>query len=141
MIIIGDLLHNIGVDLEGRQMSRIPTDEEFALAKRLMKERYRGLEQVSEHLKSYFIGRSPIHNVYVFCEGVAKFRVYIFFKADKDVLICKNNGTIQEMTDFIYKELDQAGRGSRNEVKVEFEFDSDENVTANYEGNYFLRLR
>jgi hypothetical protein len=106
-----------------------------------MEERYRGLEQISEHLKTCFRDRCPIHNVYVFCEAVARFRVYVFFKEDIDVTICRNSGVTKEIEEVIYKDLELAGRGSRAEVKVEFEFDSNENVTRNFGGDYFLRLR
>ena len=44
------------------------------------------------------------------------------------------------MMDFVYAALERAGRGKRPDISVAFEFDSDENVTANFEGDYFLRF-
>jgi len=41
----------------------------------------------------------------------------------------------------VYELLARFGRGKREELLVEFEFDSRENVDRNFEGSYFLRLR
>ena len=73
--------------------------------------------------------------------GTEGFRAYMFFEKDKDIKACKNNGIIRDLIDFVYDALERAGRGRRQDVTVGFEFDSDENVEANYEGDYLLRLR
>jgi hypothetical protein len=52
------------------------------------------------------------------------------------------SGVTQEIEDFVYAELERAGRGGKGDIRVAFEFDSDENVNASFEGDYFnCRLR
>ncbi len=41
----------------------------------------------------------------------------------------------------VFSELEEFGRGGRNKIHVEFEFDSYENVERNYDGDYYSRLR
>ncbi|HZZ70955.1 MAG TPA: hypothetical protein VFE24_01805 [Pirellulales bacterium] len=69
------------------------------------------------------------------------FRTYVFFEKDEDIKACQGNGVIRDMIGFVYDELERAGRGKRGEITVGFEFDSDENVAAKFEGDYLLRLR
>ena len=67
--------------------------------------------------------------------------MYVFYKKDNDIQVCRDNGVSQKVEDFVYVELEKHGRGKKENIKASFEFDSDENVAANYEGDYFLRLR
>jgi hypothetical protein len=121
--------------------TNIPTDEEFARADRLDQERSRNLDNVCEAVKQHFMGVCPLHNVYILWQQDVDFRAYVFFEKDKDIKACKDSGVIRDMIDFVYDELERAGRGKRGAITVGFEFDSDENVVANYEGDYLLRLR
>lgn len=73
--------------------------------------------------------------------GKPFFEVYIFFKTNNDIYTCKNNGALSLIKNSVYKELERAGRGKREELDVRFTIDSTENVKANYEGKYSLRLR
>jgi hypothetical protein len=52
-----------------------------------------------------------------------------------------DSGVTDDIGDFIYAELERVGRGTRGEITVAFEFDSDENVQEHFEGDYLLRLR
>lgn len=122
-------------------MNRVPSDEDFARADRLMAERDRNLDVVSTNVKKRFNNICPLHNFYILWQRDVDFRAYVFFKEDKDIEECKVKGVFNEITDFVYAELERAGRGKRGEIEVAFEIDSDENVTANFEGDYFLRLR
>ena len=121
-------------------MTNIPSDEEFARAHELDDEDWRGLNAVSERVEAAFKNRCPLHYFYLMPQREG-FRAYVFFQRNKDVEECASNGTTQAIIDFVYEELERAGRGRRDEIEVAFEFDSDENVKANYEGDYFLRLR
>ena len=73
--------------------------------------------------------------------GKPFFEVYIFFKTNNDIDTCKNNGALGLIQNCVYKELERVGRGKRKELNVRFIIDSTENVKANYEGRYSLRLR
>lgn len=121
--------------------SSIPTEEDFARASRLARERSRNLDKVSEAVGRRFMSIAPLYNVYILNQRDVDFRAYVFFNKDKDINACKSSGVIRDLIDFVYDELERAGRGKRGEITVGFEFDSHENVLANYEGDYLLRLR
>ena len=121
-------------------MNRIPSDEEFARAKQLMREDFRNLDEVSRRVKQHFRKQCPIHNVYILPQRDVNFRAYVFFEKDSDIELCKKSRMTDSIQDVVYSELERAGRGRKGEVTVAFEFDSDENVTAHYEGDYYLRL-
>jgi len=122
-------------------MSKIPSDEDFARADRLDRERGRNLDLVSASIMRHFKGRCPLHLVSTLPQIGVNFRVYVFFNETKDIAACKANGIVQDLIDFAYAELERVGRGKRTEITVDFEFDSDENVTKQCGGDYFLRLR
>ncbi len=122
-------------------MNSIPSDEDFARADRLMEERSRNLDKISESVKQRFTLICALHNCYILSQRDVDFRAYVFFEEDKDIKACENSGICQEIEDLVYAELERVGRGKKGDITVAFEFDSDENVTANFEGDYFLRLR
>jgi len=119
----------------------IPTAEDFERASRLMKERARNLDKVREAVFIRFKAICPLHEFYILDQRDVDFRAYVFFEEEKDIEACESSGISEQIVDCVYAELERAGRGSRADIKVAFEFDSDENVVAHYEGNYFLRLR
>lgn len=122
-------------------MSSIPTDADFKRAKKLMRERSRNLESVREEVLRRFRGRAPLHNVYVLAQRDVDFRAYIFFRTEHDVAKCRRSGVTERIKEAIIEELHRVGRGGKTGISVDFEVDSDENVRANFEGDYFLRLR
>ncbi len=121
-------------------MDNIPSEEDFARAKRLARERFRYLSDVSTSVRDRFKEISPLHNIYVLPQIDVDFRAYVFFKKDKDIEDCKRKGIIQELTNFLFEELERFGRGKKGDITVDVEVDSDENVKNNFEGNYYLRL-
>ena len=122
-------------------MSSIPSDEDFARADRLDAERSRNLDKVSENVKRHYREICPLHDVYLFPER-GNFRACIFFEKDRDLESCVHDGITQEIEDFVYAELERAGRGRKEEIRVAFEFDSDERIDAEFEGDYYnCRLR
>lgn len=127
--------------MEGNTMSSIPSDEDFARAKRKMAERDRNLDQVCANVKRRFENECPLYNVYVLWQRDVDFRAYVFFDEDKDIDVCKRNGIVDKIENCVYDELAIAGRGKRDEIVVAFEYDSDENVVRNFGGDYLLRLK
>ena len=124
-----------------KKENNIPSEEDFARAKKFMEERYRNLESVENAVRTQFSPRCPLHNVYLLAQEDVDFRMYVFFKMDKDIEECREKGILSELEDFVYDELEKVGRGKKNEITVAFEYDSDENVAANYGDDYYLRLR
>ncbi len=104
-----------------------------------MSEASRNLEEVRESVLGRFRGRSPLHEFFILDQGDVDFRAYVFLEKNEDVAACRTSGVDREIIDFVYVELERLGRGARNEIKVAFEFDSDENVAANFNGDYYLR--
>jgi hypothetical protein len=124
-------------------VNKIPTDEDYARAKALMRERDRGMNSASENSLRYFKKICPKdrYNLHMIAEDDYKLRTYVFYKKSEDLQIYLDNGVSQQIIEFVYAELERQKRGKRDEIEVELEFDSHENVAANYDGNYFLRLR
>jgi hypothetical protein len=127
--------------LEGGEMSSIPSDEDFARADRMMEESFRNLDTVEKNVILRFKEVCPLHDFTLLPHDENSFEAYVFFEREKDIEECKQSGVSQAIVDFVYEELERAGRGSKSEIDVQFEFDSHENVLENYEGDYFLRLR
>ena len=121
--------------------SNIPSEEDFARAKKFMADRYRSLDAVENAVKLRFVPCCPLHNVYLLAQEDVDFRAYVFFKKETDVLACKADGTTTAIETAFYDELARCGRGKRGEIVVAFEWDSDENVEKNYDGDYLSRLR
>lgn len=122
-------------------MNKIPSDEDFARASKYMDEQSRNLDKVRNKVIQNFKNICPLHDFYLLDQIDVDFRAYVFFEKEKDIQEFKNNGIIKNIIDFVYSELELADRGKREEITVAFEFDSDENVTANFGGDYFIRLR
>lgn len=122
-------------------MSKIPSDEELDRASQMMEQQFHNLDVVERNVTEHFKTKCPLHIFYILPQGEDRFRAYVFFVKDKDIEECKKSGIVETMKDFVFEELGHAGRGKRDEITVAFELDSDENVTANYEGDYYLRLR
>lgn len=123
-------------------MNNIPSDEDFARAKGRMRERDMNMSHVNQALREFFnvICPNGAHDAQVIAEGDFEFRAYIFFKKSEDVEACEENGTSAQIRQFVSDELGRQGRGDGKIITVAFEFDSDENVQRNFEGDYFLRM-
>jgi hypothetical protein len=56
-------------------------------------------------------------------------------------LEAEKSGLASKIKEAVYEEMEKVGRGPREAIRIDFEFDSHENVVRDYEGDYFLRLR
>lgn len=127
--------------VESGPMTKIPSEADFKRARMRARERSRGLDTACEQVKQRFQARCPLHNVYILPQRDVTFRAYVFYRRDTDIAECERSGVTQEIQDSVYAEIERVGRGHRDKITIDFEFDSDENVSANFEGDYFLRLR
>jgi hypothetical protein len=99
----------------GEKMTNIPSDEDFARAERLDKERSRNLNLVVENTKRHFMRVYPLHNIYLMPQQAPiDIRAYIFFKRDRDLDACRHNGATVKLEAFIRDELIRT-RGTRQE--------------------------
>lgn len=67
--------------------------------------------------------------------------VYIFYEKDTDIEQYLISGQSSEIQQVFIKELNKLNYFNTFSKKIEFVFDSNENVINNYQGSYFLRLR
>jgi hypothetical protein len=132
--------------LEGGEVNEntnnsIPSKEDFARAKKLMRDKFRNLNVVQENVSRHFKDQFPLHDfVLLPGEGLHGFQAYVFFEKDDDIEACKRSGLARQIEDYLYTELERAGRGHRTENSIRFEFDSHEHVVAKWGGDYYLRL-
>jgi hypothetical protein len=122
-------------------MSNIPSDKDFARAKRLAMERAKNIGAINEAVMKQFHGSSPLHYFILMPQRDNEFWAGVFYEKESDISVCETNGLTRVIQDFVYSELERQGRGGKDEVNVVFEIDSDEHVNAKYGGDYFLRLR
>lgn len=121
--------------------NNIPTDEDFKRAEAADAERNRGLSDVSSHILRCF-GGNDVHQVFMFYSPrIEAFGAFVFFRTNKQIEAAKKSGLCEQIKQAVIEELERVGRGTRDTMKVDFEFDSHENVEANFEGDYYLRLR
>jgi len=137
----------ITVDLEFDYLNRprnpVPFDHEarWARAKAAIAEQNEHLDEVTTLFNERFAHCTPLDHFAISGAGDHRFGAAIFFRKHDDIVEAERNGLDREMMECIYGLLTKFGRGEREELDVEFEFDSRENVDRNFEGSYFLRLR
>lgn len=121
--------------------NKIPTEEEFARAKAAMRDNDRGLSNVRDQIKKRF-KKDGVYEFFTFYSPKTNtFYHYIFYRWDRQIEAAEKSGLASQIKDAVYEELERVGRGSPDAIKVNFEFDSHENVERNYEADYSLRLR
>ncbi len=91
------------------------------------------LEKVKKSLLQRYAGIFKIWCISCFGQSAT---IFIFYKTAKE-LECVDK---TEMTDHINAFLQKTGYFDRFGEQVFVEFDSDENVKKNYEGNYYYRI-
>ena len=119
----------------------IPSEEDFKRANAADEFRHRGLSQVSEQILNRFKS-SDVYEAFMFYSPAKDiFGAYVFYRWDRQIEEAERSGLACQIKEAVYEELENVGRGNRSMIKVEFEFDSHENVERNYKGDYFDRLR
>lgn len=121
--------------------NNIPNPEDFARARAAMKENDRGLDEVRERICHRF-REAGLHEAFVlFSPKKNLFVAYLFYQRNEQVEAAEKSGLSLGIKQAVIEELENVGRGNRDALKVDFEFDSHENVEASFEGDYYLRLR
>jgi hypothetical protein len=106
-----------------------------------MRERDHGLSEVRSRVVDLFKDEG-LHEAFVFYSPANElFVVYLFYRLNDEIPAAEKSGLSAKIKQMVIEELERVGRGNRDTIKVEFEFDSHENVEANFEGDYYLRLR
>ena len=130
-------------DHQNKPPNPIPFDNEerWERAKAAHEENNRRLDELTLLFNERFRHSAPLDYFAISGVGDHRFGARIFFRRHDDIAEAERCGLDVEMMDFVYELLVKFGHGSREDLDVEFEFDSRENVDRNFEGSYFLRLR
>jgi len=105
-----------------------------------MRRNDRGLGDVRERVLERF-RELGVHEAFVFYSpGKDTFVVYVFYEVERQIAEAQRSGLEARIMDAVYEELEDVGRGRRDSLRVDFEFDSHESVERSYEGDYFLRI-
>lgn len=118
----------------------IPTEDDFERASAALKKRSRGLSDIRENIIARFKGGGFLHEFFILDCAESAFRVFVFYKFDIQIDEAEKAGISEQIKNAVFEELELAGRGSRGEIEVYFEFDSHEGVQRTCGGNYYNRL-
>jgi hypothetical protein len=121
--------------------NNIPSKEDFLRAKAAREKDYHGLSQVREKVLTRFRRKGVHEFMLLYSRKTDTFGAYIFYERESQIGEAVETGLAAEIERVVYEELENAGRGSRESIIANFEFDSHENVLRNYEGDYYSRLR
>ena len=121
--------------------NNIPSREDFLRAKAAMKKDDHGLSEVRETVIAQFKSKGLHEFMVLYSRKTDAFGAYVFYEMDSQISEANETGLAKEIELLVFGELERVGRGSKNVIKVNFEFDSHENVVRNYEGDYYNRLR
>ncbi len=100
-----------------------------------------GLDQVVDRFKGKYSSCGAFNNFAILPQLDVDFRAYVFLNTNSEITNAESIGLLDEMKDYVFELLEQAGRGLRSEISISFEIDSFENIQENYEGNYSFRLQ
>lgn len=99
-----------------------------------------------EKAKSVLISWAKDNNVNIFAVHFIpmfdlSLEVYVFYDNDLEIEKYLNNGISNEVKKVFINELNNLRYFEDFNEKIEFIFDSNENVVKSYQGSYFFRLR
>lgn len=121
--------------------NNIPSKEDFLRAKEARKKDDHGLSEVREQILNRFKSKGVHEFMVLYSRKTDSFGAYIFYEMDSQIGEAIETGLAKELEEAVYEGLANVGRCTRDSTKVNFEFDSHENVVRNYEGDYYSRLR
>lgn len=128
-------------EMAEKRKNRMPSKKDFERADAADAFRNRGLREVHDQTLNRF-KNDKLYEIFLFYSpAIDTFGVYVFYEFERHIKEAEESGLASRIQDAVIEELEKVGRGKRGELKVNFEFDSNENVEKNYEGDYYLRLR
>lgn len=120
-------------------MSDTPHDHERFRQKLPLSERLKGMDAIGAIVADRF-RKSSVKDVFILPQRDVDYRAYVFFEGDEDVARAKQADILHQIIESIYSELCKAGRGSRNNIELDVEFDSRERVGRDFGGDYYARM-
>ena len=104
-----------------REPRWLPSDEDFAGASAAMAERMRGLDIVSKNVLRRFHQVCPnSYGFYVLWQDEPTFRAYFFTEGRGAVDEFASSDHYNDLKQLVYDELAAAGRGSCDDITIEF---------------------
>ncbi len=100
------------------------------------------LKVAENRIKEWILNKNYImHEITGYWSGFnKKLGIYFFFKTNEDLKLAEKNNFIIEIRNK-YEEILITLEIYKLIAKIDYEFDSDENVQKHYDGSYFYRLR
>lgn len=117
------------------------TDENLKKAEEYSRSVNLNMGKVNQEIVNSLKKVVEIHSFYLVPEKIDEFRAYTFFKRQEMVRESVGTNLEKKIISCVYKTLEKYGRGCRDQIKVHFEWDSDENIQLNHDGNYYNRMR
>jgi len=118
----------------------IPSKDDFSRAKAAMRKNDQGLSQVRDEILAQF-GNKGLHEFFIFYSlKSSEFGAYVFYCKNHDIEDAKKSGLSEDIKFSVLNELKKIRLFSMDTIKINFEFDSNENVEKNYIANYYNRL-
>lgn len=114
--------------------------ERLLHASRLLEHRARGLDEISETLAERYKERS-VRRIWLTDSSENAFAATVFYESDNDIKEAATSGLSSEIVNALYEQLEEKGRGTRNQIALDVDFDSHESVMLEYNGNYLLRFK
>lgn len=127
--------------LEHLRLMSIPSEEDFALARAKMAQRDKHWNEISLSARTELQQFVSLHHFAIFPRERCQYHAIAFLLANADVADATARG-FEQVARKIITEIVVSFRGEEcPECQVSIEFDSWENVTRNFGGSYFDRLR
>ena len=119
--------------------SSIPTQGDFDRAKAAMAFRDRHWDDISTAARKKLSGAFDLHEFAIFPND-CDFEAILFLRTDEDVKQALGSAGEAKARQILIDAI-RPFRAECAEIKIRVDFDSHENVTANFQGSYFYRLR
>ena len=94
--------------------NNVPSDEDFARARALMRQRDSGLSEVRATILHRFSPVGLYEAFVLYSPGSDRFVTYLFFKDQPSLEAARSAGTIELIKDVVLDELVHVGRGQRD---------------------------
>ncbi len=119
----------------------IPTDEDFARAKRRMAAVDANWDEMAAVALQELRKVTDLHHFALFPRNICSFAGVLFFNTEQSLAEAKAGGLDVIARSCIQSAVDKFRAGECAEYDIHVEMDSYENVKRNYGGSYFNRLR
>lgn len=105
-----------------------------------MQKNDQGLSEVRDNILARFRNVGLHEFILLHSPKTNSFGAYVFYRSDEQISDAESSGLSLEIQNSVLDELENVGRGNRDKIQVNFEFDSHEGVERMHGGDYYARL-